>query len=173
MFERYVLKSIHVDEAVIRIVRASVLHYRWSLIISSVILITSFFLLYPLLTLRVWGVALFVALCTIAFIGYIRTLIIWSLNVFIVTNRRIIDIDQRGVFEKHVAECPLENIQDIRYVKKGVLSTTCNIGTVIVQSGGGKGRIEFVDVPKPEEVKELIMNVQHHHNKKSAEEQEI
>lgn len=173
MFEKYLLKTIHFDEAIVRVVRSSWMHYRWPIFIWTMLLIISCFLIYPLLTLGLAGVVVLTLLIGAALLGLIRIGIIWSLNVFIITNRRIIDIDQKKVFEKHVAECPLENIQDIIYNKKGVLSTLFNVGTVVIHTGGGKGRIEFVDISKPEVIKELVMNVQHRHGKDSERKQEI
>lgn len=171
MFERYLLKTIHLDESVVKIVRPSWIHYRWKLAFVFVGLVITVFLFYPLFSLGSWGGVIFFILVAFFFFALLRIFILWSLNVYILTSKRIIDVDQRSLFEKHVAECPLENIQDIRYNKKGFFSTVFNVGTVIVQSGGGRGHIDFVDVPNPNTVKESIMNVQQHHSRKQVEEQ--
>ncbi|MFC1598305.1 PH domain-containing protein [Patescibacteria group bacterium] len=173
MFQKYLLKSIGYDEAVIRIFRSSLVHYRWSLLGYSGLVIASFFFLYPLQSFGRWGWLIFLILIIIALLGLIKTFLVWSLNVFILTNRRIIDIDRRKFFEKHVAECPLENIQDIRYNQRGVIATLFKIGSVIIDSGSAKGHIEMPDVPEPEAVKELIMRERRHHGKDEDETQEI
>ncbi len=166
MFERYLSKSIHEDESVIRLLRPSWIHYRRSLAGFVFCAIVSLFFWYPLHTLGRIGWVLFAAMIAFCVFGLVRLFVIRSFTAFIITNRRIIDIDQRKLFERHVSECPLENIRDIRYNKSGFLHMACNVGTVIIEAGGGTGHLECQDVHNPEDVKDLISRVQHH-NKNS------
>lgn len=60
----------------------------------------------------------------------------WYRDRFIVTNQRIVDIDQRGMFNRQVSECELDKIQNLTHSVKGVFATMLNFGTIIVQSSG-------------------------------------
>ena len=165
MIDRYLLKNIRPDEGVIGVIRTSLFHYRRPLVVFVLVVLAAFFLLYPLQSLGGWGWAIYGVMVLTGVVGLARTFLVWLLNVFILTNQRLVDIDQRKLFDRQVAECPLENIQDIRYNKKGLYATLLNFGTVVIDSASPQGHIELVDVPNPEDVKEMIMNVQHHHSK--------
>lgn len=170
MFDRYYLKSIRVGESIIHVHRPSLLYYRWALFVFVGIILLATFFLYPLQTFGFIGWVTFICLLILGVLGLVRTLIIWQLSVFVITNQRLIDKDQRGLFEKHVAECPLDKIQDIRYNKKGIVATLFNIGTVLVDSANPKGHIEIVYVPRPDVVKEHIMKAVQQHNSKNRDE---
>src|SRR3989339_1011860 len=157
MFKRLLLQSIHADEAIIRIVRVSWFHYRWNILQYSILLISTCFFFYPLQTIGAWGIWIFLFLFLLSIIGFVRLYILWSLNVMLITNKRIIDIDQLHLFEKRVSECPLEHIQDIRYTMKGFFATLLQVGTVIIDSGSVRGHIEFTNIYHPAEVKDVIM----------------
>jgi hypothetical protein len=162
MFERYLSKTIHVDESMIRLLRPSWLHYRWPIFWYTLALIAALFFLYPLQTLGWIGWVLFSTLFAFACLALLRLWLIRSLTAFVVTNQRVIDIDQKKLFERHVSECTLDSIRDIRYTKTGMMHTLRNIGTVIIETGGDHGHIECQDVRDPESVKELLTRVQHH-----------
>jgi len=98
---------------------------------------------------------------------------LWTHNIFVLTNQRLIDFDQRRFFERHVAECPLQHIQEIRYSSRGLSAVLFRVGTVVVDCGSLSGHIELVDVANPGETKELIMNAHHNHTKNTDERQGI
>ena len=89
-------------------------------------------------------------------------------DVWIVTERRIINIEQKGLFSRVVSELELEKIQDITTDVKGVIPTFLNFGDLHVQTAAEKERFLFRDIPDPYDVKNLIMNLQ----KKSESEEE-
>ncbi len=70
-------------------------------------------------------------------IGYmIYQYINWYRDRFIITTQRLINVDQRGMLHRQVAEVELERVQNITHVIRGVAATMFNFGTVIVQSAG-------------------------------------
>ncbi len=107
------------------------------IVITVFIVLLSFFLMYPLFNfLDQLGVALFIALLATGIFYGGREFYIWYNNVFVITNQRIIDIDQRGFFEKIVSEVPYENIIDISYYVKGFWQTVLKLGTIKIKAGG-------------------------------------
>lgn len=94
---------------------------------------------------------------------WITFFIIWIdyyFDVWIVTDRRIINIEQKGFFSRIVSELELENIQDITTDVKGVIPTFLNYGNLYVQTAAEKERFVFRHIPDPYEVKDVIMSLQ-------------
>lgn len=60
----------------------------------------------------------------------------WYRDKFIITDHRIIDIDQRGMFSRRVSEIELDRVQNVTYAVAGFFPTLFNFGTVTIQSAG-------------------------------------
>lgn len=85
--------------------------------------------------------------------------LIYYLNAQIITDRRIVDIDQVGLFHHEVSELHIENIEDVTSEVSGVLGTVFNYGDVYVQTAGTIERFEFSDVPNPGSINKLILDL--------------
>lgn len=78
------------------------------------------------------------------------------LDMWIVTDRRIIDIEQYGLFSREVSEIPLERVQDVTIEIHGVFETFLKFGTIRIQTAGE--RDFFIHyAPHHERTKELIL----------------
>lgn len=96
--------------------------------------------------------------------------VLWTnyyLDILLVTNLRIIDIEQHGLFARDIAEVSLGNVQDIKVEVLGVLPSLLNFGTIHIQTAGEAKEVVVHNVPKPHEVRKTISR--HHHKKTSAE----
>jgi uncharacterized membrane protein YdbT with pleckstrin-like domain len=58
----------------------------------------------------------------------------WWFSVFIVTNQRFIQITQKGLFHRSVADVGLEHIQSVNYEVAGLNATLLGFGTMKVQT---------------------------------------
>ena len=58
----------------------------------------------------------------------------WWFSVFIVTNQRFIQITQKGLFHRSVADVGLEHIQSVNYEVAGLQATLLGFGTMKVQT---------------------------------------
>lgn len=83
----------------------------------------------------------------------------WFFNIYIVSDKRIVDVDYEYLLHKNVSEAPLRNIEDITYTIKGPLQTLFNYGTVYIQTAAEKGRLEFDDVSSPGKVQDIISDL--------------
>jgi hypothetical protein len=94
------------------------------------------------------------------------------LDVWIVTNERVMNAEQHGLFNRLVSEVHLEQIQDITSETKGFLETFLTYGDVYVQTAGERERFRFKNVDNPDDVKisisELVTACKntHHHDPK-------
>ncbi|MCX6739873.1 MAG: PH domain-containing protein [Candidatus Parcubacteria bacterium] len=112
---------------------------------------------YPVLLLLACSLYLFIALFFLnAFIDY-------YLDVWIVTDRRIINIEQRGLFNREIAEHTLERVQDVSALQKGIFQTFFSYGDVHVQTAGEIQRFIFRQIDNPFEVVRVLNNLIHKH----------
>jgi hypothetical protein len=94
----------------------------------------------------------------------------YYLDVWIVTDQRIVNIEQKGLFGRIVSELELENIQDITTDVKGVIPTFLNYCNLYVQTAAEMERFVFRNIPDPYSVKDMIMNLQKKQEKKEENE---
>ncbi len=78
------------------------------------------------------------------------------LDTWIVTNERIINIEQEGLFIRTASELDLAAVQDTTAEIRGILQTVFTYGQVFVQTAGEKGRFHFKNIDNPEHVKEIV-----------------
>ncbi|MEK7595246.1 MAG: PH domain-containing protein [Patescibacteria group bacterium] len=100
---------------------------------------------------------LFWYLVTITYI--FESYLSWYSNVYIVTSKRLVDVDFYGILSIRVSEAPITNIEDVTYTLKGIAATIFNYGSVIVQTAGESRELEFELVPKPAVVHDRISDL--------------
>jgi len=111
----------------------------------------------------------------------LATLFVWNfffilwldyyLDAWIVTDERIINIEQRGFFKRKISELKLTKIQDVTSEIIGVIPTLLDYGNIYVKTAGEKERFAFYQIPKPNYVKNVIVKLQE--KERVAEEREL
>lgn len=81
----------------------------------------------------------------------------YFLNAWIVTNKRIVDIKQRGYFNREVSSLFLSRVQDVTTDVVGVLPSLLNIGDINVESAGAVEKFTMHGIPLPEQMRDLIL----------------
>ena len=135
-------------EEVLRVVRK-----HWFIIVAElfgtfIMLLLPFFILFliavfpqPLETINI-DIGNYTALISFAVAGWtVLTLMIgfstWThyyLDLWIITDRRIILVDQINFFNRNVSIFRLERLQDIEFFVKGIIPTLLNFGTLRAQT---------------------------------------
>jgi hypothetical protein len=85
--------------------------------------------------------------------------VFYYLNMQIVTDRRVVDVDQVGLFSHVVSELHIENIEDVTSETNGILGNIFNYGMVYIQTAGSKERFEFNNVPNPSAINKLVLDL--------------
>lgn len=85
----------------------------------------------------------------------------YRFDMWIVTNQRIVDIDQAGLFARDIATVRLSDIEDITIEMYGIFSTVFKFGTLMVQTAGSKNEFYIKNARNPEEVKAQIYSLIH------------
>lgn len=166
--DNLIIKKINpkAGEEIMAVVRHFGLTFWPQILAVALLIILPFFLIFLLFGWGYWGVGLFLFLIFLGALYAVRTLVIWYYNAFIITNLRIIDIDQRGFFERVVSEAVYEKIQDVSYRRKGIWQTIFRYGDVRIQMVGSDSGLEIKNVRSPERVQELISQMAHLDSKK-------
>lgn len=86
--------------------------------------------------------------------------IVWYMDCFIITDRRVIDINQKSLFKRTVAEAGIDNIQETVYEINGPLEAILNFGTVKIKTASSGSIIGMEQIPNPAKVKNLIVGTQ-------------
>lgn len=84
----------------------------------------------------------------------------YYLDVWIITNKRIIDIDQKGLFHREIASLRLDDVQDIKIEIFGVIQTLLKVGDLHVQTASPNKEFILYQANNPENVKNVIMHAQ-------------
>ena len=87
------------------------------------------------------------------------SLAMYSLNTVIITDHRIIESDQHGFFNRQISELHSHRIQDVSAHTNGVIETFLKFGNITVQTAGSEKQFIFKQIPKPEQVKDTIMQI--------------
>lgn len=83
--------------------------------------------------------------------------IYWYFSVFIVTNKRFIQMTQAGFFKRGFSDIGLDHIQSINYEIVGVQETLLGFGTIVVQTYLGDMVIH--DVHHPEKTTKTLSHI--------------
>ncbi|MBP6925444.1 MAG: PH domain-containing protein [Candidatus Pacebacteria bacterium] len=94
----------------------------------------------------------------------------YYLDVWVLTNQRLVDIEQQGLFTREIATLGLDKIQDVTTKQSGIFPTILNFGDVHLQSAGGEREFIIHYVHDPKHVRDLLM---HEQENKSREVQKV
>ena len=81
-------------------------------------------------------------------------------DVWIITDKRIIDVEQEGLFTRKVSEMTYAKIQDITTQVSGFIPTVINFGDLTVQTAGDMEDFIFRNISDPYHVKSVIAELQ-------------
>ena len=156
------------DEEILYIFRrASITNLSW--IFSSVLLILAPLVFIPLFLSVNAVIGKLIGASTLALIngfwylftvGYIfERFLNWFFNVYIITNKRIIDVDFNHMLHRNVSEAPLRNVEDITHTISGSLQTIFNFGQVSIQTAAESRELEFEYVSNPAKIQDILSDL--------------
>jgi|AntAceMinimDraft_12_1070368.scaffolds.fasta_scaffold03174_6 uncharacterized membrane protein YdbT with pleckstrin-like domain len=85
--------------------------------------------------------------------------VLWTefyLDVWIVTNKRLIDIEQHGLFSREISTMQLTKIQDVTSEQHGIISTFMNFGELRVQTAGVEKEFVIKNVIDPNTLRKKL-----------------
>lgn len=94
-----------------------------------------------------------------SFLAYFHDFVDYHLDIWVVTDQRIVSIEQQGLFNRTVSELNVMKMQDVTAEVKGKVQTFLDFGEVYIQTAGEAARFVFSQVPHPSQVAKVILQV--------------
>lgn len=151
----------------------TVIHRHWFNILSHFVVILFlgfatlfFFFLAPIIATQI-GFALNLSLVsfittTILLFLWVYAFFIWIdyyFDVWVITDERILNIEQKSLFTRIISEVHLGKIQDVTTKVGGFIPTILNYGDIFIQTAGQEKYFHFRNVGDPDEHKDKIVEL--------------
>lgn len=168
MFSKYKLPGQLENEKVIKIVRKDIFVLVKKIILFSFLIGLPYLFYYltketifPNILMGEVSYPIFI-LCVSAYYTFIWLFFFFSfidyyLDIWVITNERIIDIRQDGFFSRTISEQKLFRVQDVTSEVHGFLQTILKYGDVYIQTAATQQRFFFDDVSHPDDIRDLII----------------
>jgi hypothetical protein len=148
--------------------RHPITNFRWSFIALVAALVPIIINLTPLADIGLGGLAqipahiqqlIFLFWFTLI-LGYVlQNMLICYFNVYLITNRRIVDVDFHGLMHYASDEAALHQIQDVSHSQRGLWQLLFRYGTVHLQTAGTRQNLDFERVPSPARVADIVTDL--------------
>ena len=138
-----------------------ILHRHWIIFAFKIgyilgLILTTVILLYMMPTLVIiFGTAIFWGALSILWIFFLTFILLsWvndELDLFIITDQRIIGIDQVSSLSRRVSECGLDRVQEVNAEVTGILQTILRYGHVHIHTASENSDMIVRYAPNPVE----------------------
>jgi len=136
------------------------------LIVLAVLPIGVYFLLTKSLSTYLQNQIYYAAGVLLASVYYLSVILFFytyftefHLDLWIVTNDRLLDIQQKTLFARTISEVDLFQVQDITSEVHGIFPSIFNYGNIILQTAGAVPKFIFRSVANPNKLREVILNL--------------
>lgn len=104
----------------------------------------------------VLGGSVYYLSCYLFFYAHFVT---FHLDLWIVTNDRLLDMEQKTLFHRTISEVDLYQIQDASSEVHGLFPSIFNYGNIILQTAGAVPKFLFRNVSNPNHLREQILKL--------------
>lgn len=93
-------------------------------------------------------------------LGYVvEQFLHWYFNIYIVTNKHIVDVDFDSLLYRRITEINLTDIESVKSKVVGVFGALFNFGDVNVETAATHQAVGFLKVPRPDFVADTIQDL--------------
>jgi uncharacterized membrane protein YdbT with pleckstrin-like domain len=150
------------DETVILLLRKDVMFLVRRMLIELLVLLG----IMALLGLSVWQdwstldqgwfwLVILAVLVVIGCVGFVHWFN-WRYDLYVITDRRVVDSTRRFPFKKRLAEAQLDRVQDTSYEKSGLFANVFNYGTMVIQTAGEASNFQWEGMPDPVRAQAIV-----------------
>lgn len=107
--------------------------------------------------LEMWALWIAVGGFFIGLMIFLYYLMRWYFSIWIVTDQRMRQISQKGMFSKEVMDMPLDKIQSVNYKVNGFFAEIFGFGTLNILTMVGD--LVIINVEKPAEIYNKIQDI--------------
>lgn len=93
------------------------------------------------------------------FFAMLRAWMSYYLDVTIVTERRLVDINQQGIFVRRISEQSLLRVQDVSARQQGFFHHALNYGHLFIETAGSQPNFEIHNISRPNDVAKTILDL--------------
>lgn len=90
----------------------------------------------------------------------------YYLDVWIITDQKMIDVDQVALFRREISTLQLDKIQDVTVEVHGIMPTILHFGNLHVQTAGDQREFIIKNIAEPQKVKDTISSCIEEYNRK-------
>lgn len=83
----------------------------------------------------------------------------YYLDIYIVTDQRLVDISQLGLFRRQISELQIRQVQDVSAHVEGIFPTVLHFGDVYIQTAAERENFIFQSIPHPYTVAKQIVDL--------------
>jgi membrane protein YdbS with pleckstrin-like domain len=103
--------------------------------------------------------AILTGLAVLSLVYVVLRFVDWQNDYYAVTDLRVLRRERVLLIHDEQDEVPLGKIQDVTITRPSLFSLTFDFGDVTIEAMGARSRVRFRDVPKPDQVGELIFQL--------------
>lgn len=89
-----------------------------------------------------------------------------ELDMYVITNKRIIWIDQVAFLDRGISECSLKDVQEVNSKTKWILWNIFNYWSLTIQTASSTSEFHMSIVPDPQQCARLVLNIVDNNKKK-------
>lgn len=168
------------DEKVVHVLRRHPITM-FSLYLGLFAIIAAPFLIWSLLTYTQPGLLEDPATFTLIILGasifflfawlfLFQNFLDYLLDIWIVTTKRVLNIEQTGLFSRTVSELRLYRVQDVTSTVNGFVGTMFDYGDLEIQTAGEKVRFTFEQIPHPTRISKSVLELAEEDRKEHLDE---
>lgn len=162
------------DEKVIKLLKRHKIFFAKPVIFSLIIILLMILPFYFFIFLNWIAIGIiFLGLVIIAGMFW-YFYFLWKNDYYILTDQRIIDVDQNALFSRVFNEMSLDKIQDVTCQVVGILATVFHFGNIIIKTAGPAEDVKIEMIPNPQQVTdEISINFKSYREKKGLIKPEV
>lgn len=163
MSENYTFRGQREDEEVILLFKQNAWVFAK---MGLYILLAANLLVFAFILLGAGGIFSYLLLIFVLGAGFLVGLkwYLWANSIYLLTNQRIIEMNQESLFHRVISEIDLDLVQDISSEVKGPIQVFLNFGTIHIKTGTTEAGLDLKNISDPYDVEQEIMKA-HNLNK--------
>src|SRR3989338_4872727 len=153
------IKFLDQNEDIVKIIRRSKFILYLNVALSIFFLSIVFFFLPLLIRYRAFGLGIFLTLMFVIICYFARRIFLWGRNYWVITTKKIVDVNQNGLFNKSVSHIPLYKINNISMKMNGLFQTIMRTGVLEISLMSDTDRYQLCGVSHLLDQQQLIYKI--------------
>jgi hypothetical protein len=148
--------ELKLNEEVVQVIHASIVPHFGKFVFLTLFAVSPFFFLFVLWRQGSWGIGVFVVWLLVSLVLLGRAYMRWARTVFLVTDMRVVDHEQKGFFHRVLTQANYDQIDEVSVQIKGIAPTVFRYGTLSLKLTGASADIEVSHVGRPDRLANLL-----------------